>query len=117
MHFDLSRAELEDLLAGFLAGALGVELKARVNDLMELPEDYRMRVRKAESLGQPWTAWSTERGLVAAWGEYDPAASRRLHACCLFLSWYGVAFSQHGMWCYCYPNRPTEWIIGRDRAE
>jgi len=117
MHFDVSRSDLENLLTGFLVGALGIEPKAQIHDLTVLPEDYRTRVRHAESQEHPWTAWSTERGLVAVWCEYDLAASKRLQACCLFLSWYGVAFSQHGMWCYCYPNRPTEWIVGRDRAE
>jgi hypothetical protein len=117
MYFDLSRSELENLLTGFLVGALGVELKAQVHDLTQLPEDYRTRVCKAESQGRPWTAWSTDRGLIAVWGEYDLAASRSLHAFVLFLSWYGVAFSQHGMWCYCYPNRPAEWIVGRERVQ
>jgi hypothetical protein len=116
MYFDLSRSEMENVLTGFLVGALGVELKAQVSQ-MELPEDYRTRICKAESEGRPWTAWSTDRGLVAAWGEQDLDASRKLHACVLFVSWCGEAFSQHGIWCYCYPNRPTEWIVGRERVE
>ena len=117
MDFDLSRSELEKLLTGFLIGALGVALKAQVHDLTKLPEDYRTRVQEAQDKGHAWTAWSTEHGLAAVWGEYDIAASRRLQACVLFLEWGGPAFSQQGMWCYCYPNRPKEWVVGRGRAE
>jgi hypothetical protein len=114
MNFDLSRSEFENLLAGFLVGALGVELKARVSSLNELPAACRPRIESAEAKGLAWSAWTTDQGLMAAWGEYDIAASRKLNAHVLRVGWWVQSTqTHHALWCYCYSGRPTEWVVGR----
>lgn len=80
MNFELSRSELENLLAGFLAGTQCVELKTRITELKHLSAEYRTHVQCAKAKGRAWTAWSTELGILVAWGDYDIAASRRLDA-------------------------------------
>ena len=116
MNFELSQSELESLLDGFLVGALGLELKTRIMDLKDLPEGCRTRLQRAEAKSRAWTAWVTDDGPVAAWAEYDIAASRRLNAAVLFIEWAGT-HGHHALWCHCTPNRPTEWIIGRGPLE
>jgi hypothetical protein len=116
MDFDPSLSDAAEPLGGFLAGTQGVELQARIIDVDELSEAHRRRVQSAHVRGLAWTAWSTEHGPVAAWGEYDVAGSKRLNAYVLFAEWYGMPNGQHALWCYCHPGRPTEWIAGRGRA-
>lgn len=114
MIFDLSRSELENLLAGFLVGALGVTLKTRVSSLDELPAACRPRIESTEAKGLAWSAWSTDEGLIVAWGECDIAASRKLNAHALHIRWW-VESTQtyHALWCHCHSGRPTEWVVGR----
>jgi hypothetical protein len=83
----------------------------------ELPDACRTRVRGAESQGRAWTAWSTKHGPMAAWGDYNLEGSKQLNAYLLFVEWYVLSRGHHSLWCYCYPNRPTEWIFGRTRLE
>jgi hypothetical protein len=113
MNLDLSRSHLEELLAGFLTGALNLTPGARITDVDKLPEAYRARLRPPDSNGRIWAAWETDLEPVILWAEYDIAASHRLAACVLFIEWYGMSVGKHGLWCYCYPKRPTEWIAGR----
>jgi hypothetical protein len=113
MNLDLSPTHLEELLAGFVTGVLNLTPRARITDVDKLPEAYRVRLRRPDSNGRIWTAWETELEPVIVWGEYDIAASNRLAACVLFIEWYGISLGQHGHWCYCYPRRATEWIVGR----
>jgi hypothetical protein len=115
MNFDLSRSDVENLLAGFLAGTQGVELKKRLTDLSDLAPACRTHVRRAVASGRAWTAWSTEHGPIAAWGDYDIHGSRQINAYLLSVEWCGVPNDHHSLWCYCHPRRPTEWIVGRGR--
>jgi hypothetical protein len=115
INFDLSRAEVENLLAGFLTGAQGVELGTRLTDLRDLPAACRARVQSAEDSGHAWAAWSTPTGPIAAWGQYDVRTSRELFAYQLLIQWWDVPSGHHALWCYCGPKRPTEWTIGRGR--
>jgi len=115
INFELSRSDVENLLASFLAGTQCVVLEARIVDIDKLPGACRTRVRLADSMGRAWTAWSTEHGQMAAWGDYDLEGSKQLHAYLLFVEWWLVPSGHHSLWCYCYPKRPTEWIIGRSR--
>jgi hypothetical protein len=62
MNFDLSRPDLETLLAGFLTGTQAVEVGVRRIDLADLPPACRAHVRLAEASGRAWTAWSTPCG-------------------------------------------------------
>ena len=114
-NFDLSRSDVEKLLAGFLIGAVGIQLGARLTDSNALPADRRKHVRAAEAAGRTWVVWATERGLIAAWGDYYPEASKRLYGYQILVEWCDVLTGHHSLWCYCDPKRPTEWTIGRGR--
>jgi hypothetical protein len=116
VNIDLCRSDVENLLDGFLAGTQDIKLLARVIDTRELPEGCRECVQLAASRGRAWTAWSTDVGLMAAWGDYDIEASRRINAYVLFVEWYWLPGGQHALWCHCDPRRPTEWTIGRGGA-
>ena len=113
MNFELSQSHLEELLVGFLTGALNLTPGARIVNVDKLPEAYRVRLRRTDSNEHFWAAWETDLEPVIVWGQYDIAASQRLAACVVLIEWYGMSLGQHGHWCYCYPNRPTEWIVGR----
>jgi hypothetical protein len=113
MNFDLSRSDVEQLLAGFLAGTQAVALKTQVTDYRELPEPYRPAVHRAHEAKRAWTAWSTDCGFLVAWGDYDIAASRQLFSHVLFVEWQGSHGGPHATWCRCDPRRPTEWVFGR----
>jgi hypothetical protein len=115
INFDLSRSEVENLLAGFLTGAVGVQLGARLTDLNTLPAEHRKHVRAAEAPGRTWAAWVTERGPIAAWGDYHPEASKRLYGYQMLVEWYDTPTGHHALWCYCDPKHPTEWTFGRGR--
>jgi hypothetical protein len=115
INFDLSRSDVENLLAGFLAGAQGAELGARLLDVGNLPAACREQVRLAQASGRAWTAWLTPCGPIAAWGDYDIQGSRKINAYLLFVEWYCLSSGHHSLWCYCCPERPTEWIVGRGR--
>jgi hypothetical protein len=115
INFDLSRTDVENLLAGFLTGAVGVQLGTRLTDLNALPVAYRAHVRAAEASGRACTAWSTADGPIAAWGDYHLEASKRLYAHLLLIEWSEVPTGHHSLWCYCDPKRSTEWTIGRGR--
>jgi hypothetical protein len=116
INYDLSRTDVENLLAGFLTGVLGVELRARLTDLNALPAAYRAHVRAAEASGRAWTAWVAESGPIVVWGDYHLEASKRLYAYLLLVEWSDVPSGHRSLWCYCDPKRPTEWTVGRARA-
>jgi hypothetical protein len=113
MDFSGARAEVEKLLKCFLVGTQNVILASQILDIGELPAGCRERVRAAQALGRAWTAWSTERGAMAAWATYDTEGSRRLKAHVLFVEWCAPPCEYHAAWCRCSLNRPTEWIFGR----
>ena len=72
-------------------------------------------MQQAKTSGRAWTAWATERGPIAAWGDYHLEASMRLYAHLLLIEWSDVPTGHHSLWCYCDAKRPTEWTIGRGR--
>jgi len=115
INFDLSRSDVENLLAGFLTGAVGIQPGARLTDLNVLPADRRKHVCAAEAAGRTWVVWATERGPIAAWGDYHSEASKRLCGYQILVEWCDVPTGHHSLWCYCDPKRPTEWTIGRGR--
>jgi hypothetical protein len=106
---------VENLLAGFLTGAVGLTLGARLTELNTLPAEYRTHLRAAEASGRTWAAWATERGPITVWGDYHAEPSKRLYAYLLLIEWYDTRTGLHSLWCYCDPKRPTEWTIGRGR--
>lgn len=115
MNFDLSRSDVENLLAGFLTGTQAVELKKRLTDLTDLPPACRTLVRRAEATGRAWTAWVTELGPIAASANYDPHGSRQIDAYLLLVEWWAEPSGHHSLWCYCHPKHPTDWTVGRGR--
>jgi hypothetical protein len=117
VNFDLSRSDVENLLAAFLAGTLGVEFGTRFMTLSELPAPCRTHLRPAVASGRAWIAWSTSCGPLAAWGVYDIQASRQINAYLLFVEWWGMPSGHHSLWCYCDPKRPTDWVVGRGRHQ
>jgi hypothetical protein len=106
---------VEHLLAGFVTGALGVELGKRLTDVAELPAVCRSLVRLAQDSGRPWAVWSTALGPMAAWGDYNLEGSRHLFAFLLLIEWWDVPSGHHALWAYCDPRRRTEWTIGQGR--
>jgi hypothetical protein len=113
---ELSRTDLQGLLASFLIGTQGVTLQQQITDISELPEGCRARVRDADLQGRAWTAWVTELGIIAAWGELDLKGSRALNAYLLHIGWFHPQTGDHGLWCYSDPKRPTEWVVGRGQT-
>lgn len=105
---------METLLAGFLTGALGVELAARLDKLEDLPLACRVHARRAEDAGNPWIAWGIANGPIAAWGSIDMQGSRRTRSyLMLHIEWWDGVSGHHSLWCHCDPKRPTEWTVGR----
>jgi hypothetical protein len=115
INYDLSRADVENLLAGFLEGTLNVELKLRITDLRDLPADCRAHLSQAQASNRAWIAWATSDGPMAAWGDYHLEPSKRLFGYLLSVEWWTGLTGHHSLWCYCEPKRPTEWTIGRTR--
>jgi hypothetical protein len=115
INFDLSRSDVEDLLAGFLTGAVGVELGTLLADINTLPAAHRAHVRAAEAAGRTWIAHSTPDGPITAWGDYHAEASKRLYGYQMLVEWYDTPTGHHALWCYCDPKHPIEWTIGRSR--
>jgi hypothetical protein len=106
---------VENLLARFVTGALGMELGKRLTDTAELPAVCRSHVRLAQDSGRPWGAWSTSLGPMAAWGDYDLEGSRHLFAFLLLVEWWDVPSGHHALWAYCDARRPTEGSIEQGR--
>jgi hypothetical protein len=107
---------VETLLAGFLTGALGVELIARLDKLEDLPLACRAHAHRAQDAGNPWMAWVAANGLIAAWGSIDMQGSRRTSAYLLLhIEWWDGVSGYHSLWCHCDPKRPAEWTVGRGR--
>jgi hypothetical protein len=115
IDYDLSRSDIQSLLAGFLTGAVGVTLGTRLMDLDDLPSACRTHVRLAAANGRTWAAWVTDRGPIAVCGEYHIEPSKRLFAYLLLTEWWEDLSGHHSMWCYCDPKRLTEWTFGRGR--
>jgi hypothetical protein len=115
IKLNLSRSDVEKLLAGFLTATQGLKPGVQFIDAGELPPTCRKHVQAAQALGSPLIAWSTVDGPIAAWAEYDIEGSKQLGAYLLLIEWCGISGGHHSSWCYCYPKRPTEWIFGRGR--
>ena len=109
---DISRAQIEDLLSSFLAGALGLELHQRIEQLEKLPAPHRGRLEVLEE-SPIWIAWMTERGVVSATGRYDAEQSRRTYSHVIFIEHWTPADIHHASWWRADPQHPTEWTAGR----
>jgi hypothetical protein len=112
VNLDLSRSDVENLLTGFLSGALGMELIARLSNLKDVPSACCSRLNLTEEVAGAWIAWSTQHGAVAARGSLDVDGSRRIQGCLLRIEWVDTVSGHHALWAHCDPKRPTEWTIG-----
>jgi hypothetical protein len=117
MEFDGERAHVEELLKCFLVGTQNVSLGDQILQIGDLPMAWRDRVLAAQSAGRAWTAWSTERGPMVAWGKYDVEGSMRLKVHAMYIEWYLPPNEHHALWCRGDPKRPTEWTVGRGSLE
>jgi hypothetical protein len=104
--------DMEALLGAYLVGTRGVTLGKRL-DLTHLPEACLKYVLQAKSAGRVWVAWSTEKGPMAAWADYDGQRSERMRAHVLLVEWWDPLSGHHALWARSDPRRPTEWTFGR----
>jgi hypothetical protein len=109
---DISQKLVEDLLSSFLSGALGLELRQRIEQLEKLPAPHRERLAALEEI-LIWIAWVTERGVVIATGRYDPEQSRRTYTHVLMIEYWIPPDTHHASWWRADPQHPTEWTAGR----
>jgi hypothetical protein len=116
VNFELSRANIQELLAAFLMGAVDLKLEGRISEAAHLPSPMKMLIGAARAKEDPWGLWMTSSGPVAAWANYDKEGSRRLGAYLLYIEWCAINGESHSLWCHANPHRPTEWTVGRGGA-
>ena len=109
---DLSRAQIEDLVSSFLSGALGLELRQRIEQPDKLPASHRERLAALEETAI-WIAWVTNLGVVSATGRYDSEQSRRAYSHVVLIEYWIPPDSHHASWWRADPQHPTEWTAGR----
>jgi hypothetical protein len=110
---DLSAAQIAHLLSEFLISTQTVTLHTRIERPEELPKVFQPSLREAVSRGKAWTAWSTDRGTMAAWATYDREQSALLRAHVLFIDWFRLPDVHHAGWWHCPPTRHRDWTYGR----
>ena len=110
---EIWRKLVGDLLTSFLIGALGLELRANIQDLKKLPASHRLRIQSGIDGETVWVAWQTNVGPVAATGRYDHDQSRRLGAHVLLIEWWMPPDTHHRSWWRADPQHPSEWTVGR----
>jgi len=114
MDVKLSAAEIEQLLAHFVEGALGLNLPASkliasANDQFEYPSS-------ASNFGPAvCVSWQTNRGTVRICGVYDSVQSLCICAHVLWLAWWLPSDIHHEGWWRCDQKRLNEWTKGRGR--
>lgn len=110
MDVTVSPRPIEELLEAFVLGALGLNLEARILDVLNLPATHRGSTGISQSDQRDCAAWQTNRGPVSACGTYDYEQSQRLRAHVLLIEWWIGQHEHHKGWWYCYPTRTREWI-------
>ena len=111
MDGDAAPAGVEQLLAHFLTGALGLTLNAAV-PATATPAKQPAEAPSADSDPLVWAAWKTDQGVVKISGAYNGPQSRRLNVHVLYLSWWMGPATRHEGWWRCDPRRPREWTRG-----
>lgn len=112
MDCDEATTGVEQLLAHFLIGALGLTLQSAIRDVSAMPARRLAQAPSAQSDPPVWAAWNTDRGVVRICGAYDGAQSRRLSAHVLFIGWWIAPGTHHEGWWRCCGKRPREWTKG-----
>jgi hypothetical protein len=108
-------AGVEQLLAHFLIGALGLTLHAVIRGRRR-DEAVRSQGDRAPTDGSDtpvWADWQTDQGIVSISGIYDRLQSRRVDTHVLFLSWWIPPSTHHAGWWRCDVRRPRDWTKGR----
>jgi len=102
---------IEQLLAHFLIGALGLTLQEAIRDGRGVPGEP---AQTPSSHRDPpvWATWRTDRGVVRVCGAYDRAQSYRLNTHVLFIEWWISPARHHQGWWRCSGKRPREWTKG-----
>lgn len=116
-------AEVENLLAHFLIGALGLKLEAMVPEACHanqrrLDQDFVPVPSSTTRVGIEapiCVGWTTNAGLVTACGVYDGAQSLKLGEHVIYIEWWMAPAIHHKGWWRCPPKRPREWTKGRGR--
>jgi hypothetical protein len=109
---DISQEQIEDLLSAFLSGALGLELRQRIEQPEKLPTWHRERLAALDE-SPIWVAWVTQRGVASATGRYDPEQSRRTYSHVVMIEYWIPPDTHHKSWWRADPQHPTEWTAGR----
>jgi hypothetical protein len=109
---DISRAQIEDLLSSFLSGALGLELRQRIEQHENLPARHRETLEALEE-SAIWVCWVTNLGVVSATGRYDPEQSCRTYSYAVLIEYWIPPDTHHASWWRADPQHPTEWTAGR----
>jgi hypothetical protein len=104
---------VEDLLAHFFAGAVGLRLLAPIVDIAAIR--LRLATRSVVAASEPptWVAWATDVGSLCACAVYDHAQAQRLQVHVLLIEWWLPLDVHHAGWWRCDPKRPREWTVGR----
>ena len=112
MDVKSTAAEIEQILAHFVEGALGLNLpasKTRADDQFEHPGS-------AGNYGPAvCVSWETNLGIAKICGVYDSAQSLRVCAHVLWLAWWLPSDIHHEGWWRCDQKRLHEWTKGRGR--
>ena len=112
---DHAVADVEQLLADFLIGALGLTLQSvmrghRHGQALK-SQDHRA---PTDVTNPPVRAtWETDQGVVSISGAYDLEQSRRVYAHVLFICWSLAPRTHHEGWWRCDIRRPRDWTKGR----
>jgi hypothetical protein len=116
---EITPAAVEELLAHFLIGALGLNLDTAIREVCHLPARKRTaticRTSHADIDASVCAAWRTDKGIVSVCGAYDRARSQRMGAHVVYIEWWIAPDTHYEGWWYCCIKRPREWTVGRGR--
>lgn len=111
MNEAMSPMGIEQLLAHFLIGALGLRLESPIREVSHVPPS-RYLGSTARADPSVCAAWNTDQGVVTIAGTYDRAQSQQLHMHVLLIEWWIAPTTHHRGWWRCSARRPREWTRG-----
>jgi hypothetical protein len=112
--------QVEELLANFLAAAVGLKLFAAVPAVRlramapELSEGVVSGAHAQDA--EVWYAWRTEAGVARARGQIDVAHSLKVGTTVVFIEWWVPPGTHHAGWWRYDTRRPCDWTKGRGLA-
>jgi hypothetical protein len=101
---------MEQLLAHFLVGGLGLTLQGAVHDSSAMPPQAG-RAPPAHTDPPVWAAWHSDQGLIKIHAAYDGEQSQRLGMHVVYLEWW-LGKAHHEGWWRCDMKRLGEWTRG-----